>query len=160
MIKKMLPWLVIVLVAVTLITVAAFVLWEALMKDPLPDDPALLARNSVDNVRPDQLSAEQISKLTVNMDDITTNLSDLDYVVRISFAFQLSNDKAKDEFTKLEHLAKSTVIKTLSDTKPEEIRGSEGQDALISKLMNSINGILREGKVSKIDITQLIISRL
>jgi len=94
------------------------------------------------------------------MDDITTNLSDLDYVVRISFAFQLSNDKAKDEFTKLEHLAKSTVIKTLSDTKPEEIRGSEGQDALISQLMNSINSFLREGKVSKIDITQLIISRM
>lgn len=160
--KKLLPWLIIVLVAITLIAVATFMLWHYVVEDRMniPNDPSLQAQASVQNERANKLSANEISDLTVKMDRIMTNLSDIEYMVQISFAFQLSNKKTKEEFEALSHLAQSAVIRILADTKPEEIQGSGGHDELISKLMNAINPILKKGKVSKIDITDFIINRL
>lgn len=160
MVKKMLPWLIIVLVAISLITVAAFVLWNFVIRDSLPADAAERAVYSVAGERAKTLSAEEINELTVNIEGITTNLADIDYMIQISFAFQLSNKKAKEEFELLQHLALSEIIKTLADTTPEEISGSKGQDALIAKLMNSINPILSEGVITNIDITQFILTEL
>lgn len=160
MVKKMLPWLIIVLVAISLITVAAFILWEYVIKDPLPADASAHARNSVEGEEPEMLSAEEISHLTVKIEKVTTNLSNINTVIQISFAFQLSTEKAKAEFELLQHKASAAIIQTLSDTTREEIQGSKGQDALIAKLMNSINPILQEGVISKIDITEFILSEL
>jgi|HigsolmetaAR203D_1030402.scaffolds.fasta_scaffold00030_57 flagellar FliL protein len=160
MIKKMLPWLVIVLVAITLIAVAALLLWEFVIKEPKPLDPALAAQSEVSNEQPVRLNAEQVKELTVMMEKITTNLSDSDHVVLISFAFQLSNKKAKAEFESIRHLAQAAVIKALADTSPEDIQGSKGQDLLISRLMNAINPLLQQGKVSKIDITEFLLTRI
>lgn len=160
MIKKMLPWLVIVLVAITLITVAAFVLWEYVFKEPKPLDPALAAQSEVSNEQPIRLDADKIRDLTVMMDEIRTNLADINYVVQISFAFQMNNKKARAEFETIQHLAKAEVIKALADTTPEDIQGSKGQDLLISRLMNAINPLLQQGKVSKIDITDFMLMKI
>lgn len=160
MMKKLVPWLIIVLVAITLITVAAIILWENVFKDPLSNDPLSQARQSVEGEEAQQLSAEERSELTVYIDKVTTNLSDINYMIQISFAFQLSNEKAKEEFELLTHLANSTIIRILSDTEPEDIRGSAGQDTLIAKLMNEINAFLQEGKISKVDITEFILTEL
>ena len=160
MVKRMLPWLVIVLVAITLIAVAAFLLWEFVIKEPKPLDPTLAAQSEVSNEQPVRLSADQIKELTVMMERITTNLADVNYVVQISFAFQLNNKKAKSEFETILHLAQAAVIKELADTSPEDIQGSRGQDLLISRLMNAINPLLQRGKVSKIDITEFMLTRI
>jgi flagellar FliL protein len=108
----------------------------------------------------EKLSAEEVSHLTVKIDKVTTNLANIEFMIQISFAFQLSNEKAKEEFELLQHLANAQIIKILSDTEPEDIRGSKGQDLLIAKLMNSINPILQEGVISQIDITEFILSEL
>lgn len=158
--KKMLPWLIIILVAITLITIAALVLWEYVFKEPLSSDPTQQAHDLVKNEAPKALTADEISKQTVKMEKITTNLADIQYIVQISFAFQMNNEDATKEFTTLEHLVKSAIIKTLSDTQPKDIQGSAGQDALISKLINSANDILKEGKVNQVDITDFIITKL
>lgn len=159
MIKKMLPWVIIVLVAITLITVTVFVLWKFVVEDKLAD-PAQQAQNIVKDEAPQKLSADKVSKLTVKIDEITTNLADIDYMVRISFAFQLSNAKAKDEFEALDHIARAAIIKLLADTNPEDIQGSSGHDRLISRLMNELNPQLQRGNIMKIDITEFIISYL
>jgi flagellar FliL protein len=159
MVKKLLPWLIIIMVAIAMIAVTAFVLWEYVIKDPLPDDPADRARASVADVEANRLSAKQINERTVMIEGITTNLADINYMIQISFAFQLSNKKAKEEFELLAHSVKAIIIQTLADTKPEDIQGSAGQDALVAKLMNAINPILREGVVSKLEITDKIMTR-
>lgn len=160
MIKKILPWLIIVLVGITLITVAAVILWENVFKDPVSSNPDNQARMSVEGEAAEQLSAKEVNELTVQIDDIMTNLSDIEFMVQMSFAFQLSNKKAKEEFELLEHVAHSAIIRILSDTNPEDIQGSKGQDMLIAKLMNEINEHLQQGKISKIDITEFILSEL
>lgn len=160
MVKKMLPWLIIVLVAISLIAVAAFILWEYVIKEPIPTNASAHARSSVEGEEPEKLSAEEISHLTVKIEKVTTNLSNLNTVIQISFAFQLSNEKAKEEFELLQHKASAAIIQTLADTTRDEVQGSKGQDALVAKLMNSINPILQEGVISKIDVTEFILSEL
>lgn len=153
MFKKMLPWLIMILIAITLVTLAAFVLWEYIMRDTDSDPNAKAA-----SVEARQLSAEEISRQTVKIEEITTNLAGNEYVIQISFAFLLTNEKAKTEMETVKHLAESKIIRTLADTAPEDIQGSSGMDALISRLINTINPILKEGKIKQIDITNFIVT--
>jgi flagellar FliL protein len=158
MVKKLLPWLIIIMVAIAMIAVTAFVLWEYVIKDPLPADPADRARASVADVGAKPLSAKEIKERTVMVEGITTNLADINHMIQISFAFQLSSKAAKEEFELLVHSVRAIIIETLADTSPNDIVGSAGQDALIAKLMNAINPILREGVISKLEITDKILT--
>lgn len=151
--KKMLPWLVMILISITLITLAAFVLWEYIMNDSKTDPNTHI--NSADSI---QLTAKQVNAQTVKIEDVTTNLGGLNYVVRASFAILLTNKDAKEEMESIIHLVEANIIRTLADTTASEIQGSAGMDALISKLINQINPILQKGKIKQIDITDFIVN--
>ncbi|MNP67820.1 flagellar basal body-associated protein FliL [compost metagenome] len=100
-------------------------------------------------------------KVTSTLDDIKTNLSEPDYVVVIDFAFQLDNEVSKEAFDKIkDYKIKPIIIKTLADTKPEELTGALGKDNLSSKLLNLINKSLPEGKLIQIDITDFIMTTI
>jgi flagellar FliL protein len=151
--KRVLPWLVMILIAITLITLAAFVLWEYIMRDTTNDPNA--HANSVES-RP--LSAQEISKQTVHIEDITTNLAERKFVVRASFAFLLSSEAAREELEKIQHLVEAKIIRTLADTAPDDLQGSAGLDELSATLINLVNPILQKGSVRQVDITDLIIT--
>lgn len=155
--KKILPWMIMVLVSITLIISATFVLYTYLSKDN--DDKKTeqqQAVDSVNSVRPKQLSAEEIVEVTSKIEDITTNLANKDQI-RLSFAFQLENKKAKAEFEKLQFIVQSEIINLLADTQPTEIQGSKGLDNFSAKLMNRVNAIMMKGKVQHIYITNIIL---
>lgn len=152
--KKMLPWLITILLAITLIVVAAFLLMDKIFPSDTNDVNA-----AVQNVEAKKLSADEIVETTAEISDIKTNLADPDYIVSINFAFQLDTAKSKEEFEKIKEIKiKPLIIKALADTKPEELNGANGKDQLSSKLVNLINKTLTEGKLTQIEVTNFILA--
>jgi flagellar FliL protein len=154
--KKILPFIIAILIVITLILTAAFFLWNFLNKDNNTKDPASIAASSVANVTPKVLSAAKKKELTVVMKDITTNLASKGKIIVVGFAFVMENKKAVTEFTDLEVKVKSIINQTLADLTVEQVSGGAGQDTLTSMLMNKINLFMIEGKVTEINIANII----
>lgn len=155
MIKRMMPWMIMMLTSITLITLAALLLWHFIMEDRLASTnshiPAAQARM-------DTLSAKEKQELTVQIENYMTNLANMNYLVRLSFSFVLDNKSAKEEMEMLVPSVKSILNRTLADTDPEEITGSEGLDHLSNQLKESINDLLTEGNLREIEITERLIT--
>lgn len=138
--------LVSILVAITLVLTAAFVLWTV-----MDNKSESAGEEKV------QTSAE-IKENTVIMKDITTNLASQGSFVKISLAFELENKKAKTDFENLiDSRIKGTIIRTLSDMNSDQISGSKGQDNLTNALINKLNPLLNEGKIRRINITDIVL---
>ncbi|WP_127580624.1 flagellar basal body-associated FliL family protein [Paenibacillus koleovorans] len=152
--SRMLQWLIMILISITLITMAGFFLWNYLDEKSQPEDPSVAAAASVDGVKPKKLTADQMLEQTVEIADITTNLIGKDFV-KISFAFELDSKKSKEEFEKLNTRVKAIIIQTLADLNAEQIRGSKGYDLISTSLLNKINPILTAGKLRQVDITSI-----
>lgn len=158
--KKMLPWLITILLAITLIAVAAIFLFNQFFNDEGATN-AENAAKSVEQVQPAKQSANKKVETTAEIMDIRTNLLDTDYIVVLNFAFQLDSKKAKEEFDKIKDISiKPIIIRTLSDMTEEQLRGSKGKDDLNAKLFNLINPELTHGKLLKVEITNFIITRI
>jgi Flagellar basal body-associated protein len=158
--KRMLPWLITILLAITLIIVAAFFIYDRVFNDS-GGDSAGEADRIVDQVEAEKLSADERVATTAELQDIRTNLLDTDYIVVMSFAFRLDSKKAKEEFEKIKDISiKPIVIRTVSDMTEEQLRGSKGKDELSAKLFNLINPELTHGRLTKVEITNFIITRI
>lgn len=155
--NKMVQWLIMILIAITLIALASFILWEYLDKKSQSGDPTQQAANSVENVKPRKMSAKEEKANTVEFKDITTNLAGKNYV-KINFAFLLEDSKAKEEFELLSTRVRSIILQTLADMTAEQAGGSKGQDLISTTLINKINPILSKGKLVRVDITDINIT--
>lgn len=154
--KKMLPWIIVILLAVTLIVGAAFVLWNSFMKDS--PDPRDAARMSAGQVEATHISADKLAEMTFAIDDVITNLGNPSYFINISFTFELDSVKAKEEFELLSYKVKDVINTTLGDMSPEQVQGSGGKDAISSALLNRTNELLVEGKVRHVYVTKFIVT--
>jgi flagellar FliL protein len=154
--KKMLPWVIMIFVVITLIVFAAFLLWNYLFKDTA-SDPSTEARNSVEQVEGVKMSASETKLLSVDMNDILTNLTTGEFI-KISFTFELSSESAKEEFVLLDFKIKAIITQTLSDLTVEQAQGSTGLDYISATLLNKINLVLDKGKVRQVNITNKVLS--
>jgi len=117
-----------------------------------------MAQTSANEVKPSKkLSADQVKENTVIVKDILTNLNGKDKFIKVSFAFELENKKAKEEFEKLDFKMKAIIIQTLADMTPEQMQGSQGVDQMSAALMNKINKELTLGKLKQIWITDKVL---
>lgn len=158
--KRMLPWLITILLAITLIVVAAFFIYDRLFNES-DGDPARDAARIAEQVEPEKLTADERVAMTAEIQDIRTNLLDTDYIVVMSFAFRLDSKKAKEEFEKIKDISiKPIIIRTLSDMTEEQLRGSKGKDELNAILFNLINPELTHGKLTNVEVTNFIITRI
>ncbi|WP_438432450.1 flagellar basal body-associated FliL family protein [Gorillibacterium sp. sgz500922] len=155
--KKLIPLVLALLVVVVLIAFAAVWVFNTLDSKNSIADPGQKAVNSVESVEGKKVSAAEVKKLTVSIDNVITNLSEPNKAVKASFAFELSGEKGKTEFENYDARVKSVINSTLADLTFEQLSGSKGQDYLASLLMNKLNSFLTEGKVSRINITELIV---
>lgn len=145
-----------ILIAITLILTAAFVLWNYMDKGNQSSQEQ--AQNSAKGVKTAKaLTPDQVKENTVIMKDILTNLSGNDKFIKVSFAFELENKKAADEFTKLDFKMKAIIVQTLADMTPDQVSGGKGFDTLTSALMNKMNPLLHEGKLKQIWITEKVL---
>ncbi|MBO9599924.1 MAG: flagellar basal body-associated FliL family protein, partial [Cohnella sp.] len=84
---------------------------------------------------------------------------DLDHVALIDLAFTLDSADAKEEFDKIKTIKiQPIVIRALSAMSPDEISDAKGKDQLTASLINSVNAVLSEGKLTKVDITNFMIA--
>ncbi|WP_168122245.1 flagellar basal body-associated FliL family protein [Paenibacillus sp. HB172176] len=154
--KKMLPWLITILLSITLIAIVSIILFRSFFNDPANET----AENAKVEVK--ELSADERVEETSILKDFRRNIQDSDYVVIMSFAFQLDSKKTKENFDKLLDIEiKPIISRTLADVSQEDLEGSKGEDALESKLLNLINPVIpNDGKLLKVEITDFIITRL
>jgi Flagellar basal body-associated protein len=149
--KKMLPWLITILLSITLIAIVGIILFRSMFNEPAEEK----------NVEVKVLSAEQRVEVTSELKEFRRNLLDAEYFVMMDFAFQLDSKKTKESFDKLLEIEIRPIIsRTLADMTAEEFKGSQGEDALEAKLLNLINPILPKGKLIKVEITNFFISEL
>ncbi|AIQ69419.1 flagellar basal body-associated FliL family protein [Paenibacillus graminis] len=154
--KKMLPWLITILLAITLIVVAAFLLMDKIFPSDTND-----VNTAVQNVETKKLSADEIVALTAEITDIKTNTADPDYILKVNIAFQLDSAKSKEEFEKIKAIKIAPlIIKAIADAKPEELNGAKGKDQFSSKLMNIINKNLTEGTITQIEFTDFVLASI
>ncbi|MDG0793552.1 flagellar basal body-associated FliL family protein [Cohnella ginsengisoli] len=159
--KKMLPWLVSLLLAITLIVIAGLYSWSTFFGKKDAVDTETAVQESVKHVEAEALSAEERSKVTSDLNDIKTNLSDTNYIVIFGFTFQLDNAKAKAEFDEIkDSVIKPIINRALWNTTPDEMQGTKGKDELVAELLNEINPVLTKGKVVKIGITNFLMQEL
>ncbi|MFC7679599.1 flagellar basal body-associated FliL family protein [Paenibacillus sp. GCM10028914] len=152
--KKMLPWLITIMLSITLIVLAVFLLSDKLLGS---NDKGVSAAPTHTPV----LTADQIVEVSSEINQVTTNLADPDYIAKMSFSFQLNDKKAKEDFDKIKEIKiKPIIIKTLGDTKPENFKDSKVTEQFTSKLLEQINNTLPNGKVIQIEITDKIVSSL
>lgn len=155
--KKMAPWLITILLSITLIVLAAFLLINQYSGNS--GETKASAEKPITSKK--KMSADEIVKVTSTIDDVKTNLSDPGYVVVIDFVFELDEKSSKASFDKIkDYKVKPIIIKALADTKPEELTGSKGKDLLSAKLLDLINETLPEGKVIQIDVADYIITTI
>ncbi|MBP3965250.1 MULTISPECIES: flagellar basal body-associated FliL family protein [Paenibacillus] len=159
--KKMLPWLITILLAITLIAIVAVILFNSLMGGDDSKDAVGKAANNAEAVKVVKLTADERVKLTSEITDIKTNLADPEYIAVLGLAFQLDEKSTKEDFDKIKDIQiKPIIIRTLSDMKPDEVKGSAGKDELCAKLLNLINQELPEGKLIKVQVTNFIVTTL
>lgn len=152
--KKMLPWLITILLSITLIVLAVFLLSDKLLGNDEKDVSAAPAQTPV-------LSADQIVEVSSEINQVKTNLANPDYIALMSFSFQLKDKKAKEDFDKIKEIKiKPIIIKTLGDTKPENLKDSKVTEQFTSKLLEQINKALPNGQVIQIEITDKIVTPL
>ena len=156
--KKMLPWIIVILLAVTLIVGAAFVLWNMFMKESEPDDPREAARAEAEQVSAEEISAHELAEMTYAIDDVITNLADPSFFVNASFTFEMDSVEAKEEFELLSYKMRDVINTTLTDMAPEQVQGSAGIDAISSALLNRTNELLHEGNVRHVYVTKFIVT--
>lgn len=158
--KKLLPWLVSLLLAITLIAIVVIYFWSTMFEDKKSADPDQQAKESVENVQAaPPISADEVIKVTSELTDIKTNLADPDYVVILSLAFTLDDVDAKEEFDKIKDIKiKPLVNRALWVMSPDDMSGTKGKDQLTAGLINSVNAVLNKGKLIKVEITDFIIS--
>ncbi|GAA3406643.1 flagellar basal body-associated FliL family protein [Paenibacillus hodogayensis] len=155
--NKMLQWLIMILIAITLIVLACFILWDYLDKKSPSGDPSEQAASSVDNVKAKKMTAKEEKANSVEIKDITTNLAGKNYV-KVNFSFLMDNTKSKDEFVLLTPRVRAIILQTLADLTVDQVGGSKGQDLISTTLINKINPILSKGKLVRVDITDINIT--
>jgi flagellar protein FliL len=154
--KKMFPWLITMLLSITLIVLAAFLILK-----PGSNPTATEGSPPKKEETAKKMSADDIVKVTSVIEGIKTNLSDPSYVASIDFAFQLNNAKAKEAFDKIaDYKVKPIIIKILADKKPGELTGAKGKDQLCTELLNQIDKVLPEGSLSQVEITNFVMTAI
>ncbi|WP_226534696.1 flagellar basal body-associated protein FliL [Fictibacillus halophilus] len=101
-------------------------------------------------------TAEELDKLMVETDEITTNLADKSYV-KIKFKIQADNKDAKKELEKRLFQVNNLIIYEISNKKTEELSGQKGLISLEDTLKSEINKVMQDGKVVRVYTTQKII---
>lgn len=153
--KKMLPWLVTIMLSITLIVLAVFLLSDKMLGKEEPTGVAA-APASIP-----VLSADEVVEVTSEISEVRTNLADPDYIALMGFSFQLRDKKAKEDFDKIKEIKiKPIIIKTLADTKPENLKDSKVTEQFTTKLLDEISKALPNGQLIQVEITNKLVTPL
>ncbi|WP_458119173.1 flagellar basal body-associated FliL family protein [Paenibacillus sp. Z6-24] len=159
--KKLLPWIISGVLGLGLIGVVAFFLMGDMFGEKKPTTAAEVA--AAEKAKLESMTATEIAAVSSDITDMTTNLADPSYVVKISFSFQLADEDAKANFDLIKDLKiKPIIVRTLADTNPEDLNSAKGIDQLDAKLLKLINSALpaEGGKLVDVQVSDRIVSSI
>ncbi|WP_342572578.1 flagellar basal body-associated FliL family protein [Paenibacillus sp. FSL R5-0749] len=150
--KKMMPWLATMLLAITLIVVVVFVFMQG--QNGTKDDTHTAAA-----AEEKKMTADEIVEVSSELAQIKTNLADPDRIIMVSFSFRLSDKTAKEDFEKIKSITvKPIIIQALADTKAEELSSAKGMKQFNEKLTGLINEALPEPKLKSTSFSDIVIA--
>lgn len=140
--NKLLTISLIILVCITLIGVVAVVL--------------ILNFNKGEGEAEKGPDIDEIIESSVDMEEITTNLSGRNFI-RISLKIQTDSKKAADELTKRDFQVKNLVIQELSEMSSQDFEGKAGKQQFEDTIKSQLNELMQDGKIEKVYIVSYII---
>ncbi|MCP1183579.1 flagellar basal body-associated FliL family protein [Paenibacillus sp. 1781tsa1] len=150
--KKMMPWLATMLLAITLIVVVVFVFMQG--QNGTKDDTHTASASEAK-----KMTADEIVEVSSELAQIKTNLADPDRIIMVSFSFSLSDKTAKEDFEKIKSITvKPIIIQALADTKAEELSSAKGMKQFNEKLTGLINEALPEPKLKSTSFSDIVIA--
>lgn len=138
--NKLLTIMLIILVSITLIGVVAMVVVTQLNKGTAAQVESI----------------DDIVASSVDIDEITTNIADDNYV-KIALKIQTTSKDAAAELKKRDFQVKSILINELSEMSKEDLDGKKGKEMLENTLKTKINELMQDGEVQQVYITSYII---
>lgn len=108
------------------------------------------------NAGSNEPTIDEILELSVDIEEMTTNLSDGTYIV-IQLKIQTDQKKAKEELQKRNFQVKNILIQELAAMKSDQFNTKEGLIEVEEILKMRLNEILQKGTVQKVYITNRLI---
>jgi flagellar FliL protein len=148
--NKLFNMALIILIAITLLGVVSFVLWQTYLS------PAAHTAAQEEPKENKPLTAEEVQQFSVDTEDMTTNLLTNNFII-VRFTITADSEKAKEELTQRMPQVKQIIIKTLAGLSPDDIKGTEGVNKLEAKIMNEVSAIMLEGKIVQVITTKRVL---
>lgn len=101
--------------------------------------------------------AKELIDITVDTEEITTNLADDSYV-KIKFKVQTDSKEAKKELEQRLFQLNDIIINQLSTMTSEQVRSQEEMKKAETEIQNEMNEWMQDGKITKIYTTMKVIS--
>lgn len=139
--NRLLNIMIIILVALTLIGVIAFVLYTQFIEVADADSEPTI---------------EEVVSRSLETEEITTNLL-TNQIIRSSFVLEAEHEEARNELEMRNFQVENIIIAELSDMSAEDFRGSEGIRALEKNIREQLNEIMHEGTVVQVYMNQKVI---
>lgn len=130
--NKLLTVMLIILAALALVGVIAYVLLTQLNKEP----------------EPTEASIEEIVLASVDIPEITTNLKDGHYA-RMQLKIQTDSEDAAGELTQRIFQVNNIVIQELSEMTEEDLQGKQGKVLFEKAIKAQVNELMQAGEVQK-----------
>lgn len=113
-------------------------------------------KHQLEPSKPKPLTAAQQAALQVPFPQTTTNL-ETDGLIQFTMVLQASDKNTKAEITQMTPDIQDLVNRTMLGFTADDLKQASGFDKLKSRIMNSINQELPSGKVTKVDLSQIVI---
>lgn len=140
--NKLLTIILIVLVTITLVGIIGVMLYLQLDKEV--------------KAELDEPTIDSIIESSVDIPEITTNLSSNQYI-RLSLKIQTDNLEAAEELSKREFQVNNIVIQELSEITSQELEGKVGKQAFEELLKTLLNPLMQSGEIEHVYIVSYII---
>lgn len=103
-----------------------------------------------------ELSADEIIAMSVETENITTNLSSDGYV-QLSFQLQTDSEKAKEELEKRDFQVKNVILKLFSSLTEDEINSPDETVKFEERIKTELNKFMQSGHIVKVYTTNKMI---
>ena len=100
------------------------------------------------------LTADEMVELSIDTEEITTNLATPASYAVVQFNILLGDKKVKEEMEKRHAEVRAAAIATVAGMEKEQLIGTEGITLLQDEMVTQLESLVGEGKVERVLVTQ------
>jgi len=100
------------------------------------------------------LSADEMVELSIDTEEITTNLATPASYAVVQFNILLGDKKVKEEMEKRHAEVRAAAIATVAGMEKEQLVGTEGITLLQDEMSAQLESLVGQGKVERVLVTQ------